>query len=98
MRQQFEVVCFGLTLTLLSVLLPTVAVFCRLLPSRIRRIRMERVATGDMCRYRNDTSKVTHVSTRWRFLVVRFSLQRKKFTSLDTRAAGFASSLSVSHW
>ena len=61
LRQQYEVVCFGFTLTLLSVLLPIVAAFCRFLPPKMDCNSMERVVMGDMYRYRNDTSKLKHV-------------------------------------
>ena len=69
LRQQYEVVYFGFTLTLLSVLLPTVAAFCRFLPPKFCCNSMERVVMGDMNRYRNGTSKLKHVQFAECFLV-----------------------------
>ena len=51
MRRQYEVVSLGFVFDLLSVLLPTVAAFCRFFPSRMGCNSKERVVLGGMYRH-----------------------------------------------
>ena len=56
LRLQHEVVCHGFVFDLLSVLLSSVAEFCRFFPPRMGCDSVERVVMGGLCRCRNDTS------------------------------------------
>ena len=68
LRLQYGVVCLGFCLCIAVGLLPTVAAFYRL-PSRVDCDTMERDVMGDMCRHRNDTSMLKHISISGRFFL-----------------------------